>query len=71
MSATYNGYEIVQDESTTITVMKDGVQISPAKPILRTLAGLLGISELNGSGNELNTRQLGAKIIEAALQREE
>ncbi|CAN7650672.1 hypothetical protein LJR129_005080 [Acidovorax sp. LjRoot129] len=71
VSATYEGYEILQDESTTITVMKDGLQITPAKPVLRMLAELLGVSELNGSGNELNTRQLGAKVIEAALQRDE
>lgn len=55
----------MQDESTTITVTRDGVPCSPTIRVLRDLAAKLGIEVTNGAGKDMNTRQLGAKIIEA------
>ncbi|WP_311221286.1 MULTISPECIES: hypothetical protein [unclassified Acidovorax] len=60
------GYIIERDESTTISVSKDGVTVSPALPILRQLANQLGVSIHNRMGGTMNTRQLGAKVIQAA-----
>lgn len=54
----FEGYEIKQDQSTTITVSKDGITCSPTKPVLRSLAAKLGIGIVNGAGKEMNTRQL-------------
>jgi hypothetical protein len=34
-----------------------------AEPVLRDIAGKLSLSPLNGNGNELNTRHLGAAIV--------
>lgn len=59
----YGGYEITQDQSTTITIRKEGVVCSPTKPILRDLAAQLDIGVNNGAGKEMNTRQLGARVI--------
>ncbi len=56
-------YRIVQYENGTIQVEADGIPQPVAKPILRQIASAAGIGLLNGSGNEKNTRQLGADII--------
>ncbi|MBV7542236.1 hypothetical protein [Acidovorax sp. sic0104] len=66
----FDGYLIRQDETTTITVSKDGNPCSPVMPVLRALAEKLGVSTLNGAGNAFNTRQLGARVIEAVGARE-
>ena len=67
----FEGYEIKQDQSTTITVSKDGITCSPTKPVLRSLAAKLGIGIVNGAGKEMNTRQLGARVIESVKARVE
>jgi hypothetical protein len=54
---------IRQLENGTIIVEVDGTRIPVAKPILREMAHLHGISLLNSNGGVKNTRQLGADII--------
>ena len=61
----YDGFEIMQDESTTITVTRAGVPCTPTIRVLRELAAKLGIQVTNGAGKDMNTRQLGAKVMEA------
>lgn len=62
---TYQGYIIRELETGSIEVEKDGVLITPAKPVLRELAVSLSIGILNGAGNVLTTRQLGSQIIKS------
>jgi len=71
VKVTFAGYEIVREANTTINVFQNGQPVVPAKPVLRSLAQALGISELNGVGKPMNTRQLGARVIDAALAQEE
>jgi hypothetical protein len=61
----YQGYVIKELETGTIEVQKDGVLVTPAKPILRELAAALNIGILNGNGNVLTTRQLGSQLIKS------
>lgn len=69
-SATYDDYQIEQYENGTITVSKDGLVEPNTKSALRGIAEALGVSLLNGNGNPMNTRSLGAAIL-AALTRAE
>jgi len=61
----YDGFQIMKDESTTITVTKGDVACTPTIRVLRELAAKLGIEVTNGAGKDMNTRQLGAKVMEA------
>jgi hypothetical protein len=63
--ATYEGYVIRRRESNAIEIERDGQQVTPAKPVLRTLAAQLNVPLQNGAGNPLNTQQLGARVISA------
>ena len=65
VSRTYGSYQIDQYENGTIAVTKDGQLLPQAKPALRDIAAELGISPLNGNGNAMNTRSLGAAILAA------
>lgn len=65
--AAIDGMVIRQRESGTIEVEQDGAPVEPAMPVLRTLAGQLGVPLTNGRGGEMNTRQLGAQVIRAVL----
>lgn len=65
-SVQFGGYVIERDESTTISVSRDGAAVSPVMPVLRQLAEQLGVELVNGAGGPLNTRQLGARVIQAA-----
>lgn len=56
---------VLEYESGTIEVQKDGVPVPVTKPALREVAARLGVSLLNGNGNPRNTRQLGAEVIAA------
>lgn len=68
----FEGYLLRKLESETIEVERDGIHISPAKPVLRDLARLLNVSILNSNGNPFNTRQLGSLLIRTvAAQRDE
>ncbi|WP_234192066.1 hypothetical protein [Pseudacidovorax sp. NFM-22] len=65
LEAEIRGFVIRRLPSGTIEVERDGVVIEPARPVLRQLASELGVSTVNGQGKDLNTRQLGAKILKA------
>jgi len=64
-SALIGARRVVQYENGSIAVETDGVREVVVKPVLREIAGVLGLSLLNGAGNMMNTRQLGAAIIAA------
>lgn len=64
-SVKLDNYVVDELESGTIKVKVKGKQISPVKPILKTLAAKLNISLLNSNGNLHNTRQLGSLLIKA------
>lgn len=62
-SASHGPHVIYQYENGTILVETEGTRVEPAKPVLRHIAGEIGVDLLNGSGNPTNTRQLGADLI--------
>lgn len=62
-SAHIGRWHVVQYENGSIAVETDGVREPIAKPVLREIARVQGINPLNGAGNAMNTRQLGAAII--------
>lgn len=62
-SAEFNEYLIQILDDGTVEVESRGRPVKPSKPALRSIAGILGLSLLNGSGNPMNTRQLGARIV--------
>lgn len=64
----FQGYLVRELESGTIEVVRDGISITPAKPVLRELALVLNVGLLNGNGNPLNTQSLGTKVIKSALE---
>jgi hypothetical protein len=57
--------ELRKYENGSIGVFRNDEQISPAMPVLRELAKMVGVDVLNGAGNAKNTRTLGADIVEA------
>jgi hypothetical protein len=61
-------YQIEELETGSINALKNGELVVPAKPVLREIAGTLGINTINGNGNALNTRQLGTLLIKTILQ---
>lgn len=60
----YDGYVLRELESGSIEIERDGVAISPVKPVLRDLAMVLHIGLLNSKGNAFTTRQLGSLVIQ-------
>ena len=58
-----DGFEILQFENGTVRVLQDGEIITPAKPVLRQIAGITGLPIYNENENEKNTRQLGSELI--------
>ena len=64
----FDGYDIKELENGSIEVDKAGHIISPAKPVLRSLANQLSLPILNANGNPFNTRQLGTLIIKSILE---
>src|SRR5262249_18271332 len=56
---------VIQYENGTIAVIGRGARRPVVKPVLRDIAAELRIDLLNGNGNPMNTRQLGAAIIAA------
>ena len=61
-------YRIVRDEAGSINIWKIDDQperlVEPAKPILREIANKIGVELVGSTGNDKNTRQLGAHIID-------
>lgn len=64
-TATFESYTINELENGTIEVEINDEFVSPAKPVLRTLAAKFNIGLLNSNGNPYNTRQLGSFLIKA------
>lgn len=62
---TYGNHVLRRRESGAIEVEKNGAPVVPIMPALRDLAARLQVRHLNGSGNNLNTRQLGKAVIDA------
>lgn len=65
-TAVVGSWRVTQYENGSIAVDTDGIREPIAKPVLRQIAATRGISPLNGAGNPMNTRQLGAAIIASA-----
>jgi hypothetical protein len=63
--STWRNVRIAQLENGTIVVERDGVQVTPALPVLREIARDVGVDVLNSMGNQKNTRTLGSDIIKA------
>lgn len=61
--ASYKGFNLRQYADETVEVRKGDELQSQAMPILRELAGQLGVSVLNSKSNPFNTRQLGRRVI--------
>lgn len=61
----YGEYVIRQRENGAIEVEQNGMIVQPVKPLLRELAIRLRVLSQNGKGNDMNTRQLGAQVIQA------
>jgi hypothetical protein len=64
----YMGYRVEQLENASIQIYKNNQLQSPSKPILRTMAKVLNINEMNSMGNLKNTRTLGDNIIKMVRQ---
>ena len=64
-AVTYGQYVLRQRESGAIEIEQDGIAVQAVKPVLRELAAQLHVGLENASGNELNTRQLGAQVMAA------
>ncbi len=61
----YKNYTITRFESGTIQATKNGIIVSPTKPLLRELARELDINIENSNGNLHITRQLGVLVMRA------
>ncbi|WP_370163099.1 DUF6998 domain-containing protein [Limimaricola soesokkakensis] len=68
--AKHGAHVVQQYENGTILVETAGSRETAAKPVLRMIAGEIGVDLLNGSGNPKNTRQLGADIIRILREKE-
>ncbi|HEX8395343.1 MAG TPA: toll/interleukin-1 receptor domain-containing protein [Longimicrobium sp.] len=60
----FGPYAIRELASGSIEVLRGGHEVKPTKPALRELASILNLGLLNRNGNPLNTRQLGALVID-------
>lgn len=61
--ARFSSYTVHELESGRIEVERDGQRVKPTKPVLREIASELNLGLQNRSGNPMNTRQLGNRII--------
>lgn len=59
-----DNYTIREAETGSFEVLKGSEKITPAKPVMRTIAKNIGVDLFNSNGNKKNTRQLGASIIQ-------
>lgn len=65
VAVSYGEYVLRQRESGAIELERHGQPVQPVKPALRGLAAQLNVVTLNERGNEMNTRQLGARVMRA------
>lgn len=64
-SATHGSYRIVRFENGSV-IVENGDMVEPiAKPILRDIAKVVGVSILRDSGEPKSTRSLGLDVIKA------
>lgn len=61
--ASIGDLEVLEYESGTIDILKNGQPVDVVKPVLRELAAELGVSLTNRNGNLRNTRQLGSEVL--------
>lgn len=64
----HKDYQISKRNDGTIIVRKNGQSAGPARPLLQEFADSLGISTVNKNGNQMNTRQLGKKVVDHLSQ---
>lgn len=64
----FQSYTLRELESGSLEVERNGIPISPVKPVLRELAVQFNTPLLNANGNPLNTRQLGSQIIKSIAE---
>ena len=62
-SAAFGPYTLHRYENGTIKVQRDDVEVPQAKPVLREIAGHVGVDIHYAEGKPKNTRQLGMHII--------
>lgn len=65
--ATFKDYLIRQLTGGTIEVSCKSVREQFAKPALRLIASEIGVSLVNGNGNESNTRALGKAVLDRLI----
>lgn len=63
--AQHGAVELMQYENGSIAATEAGAPIYVVKPLLRRIAGTVGVDVLNGNGNPKNTRSLGYDVIRA------
>jgi hypothetical protein len=61
--ATYGDVTIKQYENATILVFRAGSQVPVAKPVLREIAAKIGVDIMRSTGEQKDTRQIGAGVI--------
>ena len=61
----FKDWVIRRRETGTIEIEHDGQAVQPAIKVLREIASQLGVPLKNGRGGHMNTRQLGAQVIQA------
>lgn len=59
-----------QSSLGSIAAMRNGQSIKPVKPLLREAAAGCSVSLVAATGNELNTRRLGRKVIQALIEQQ-
>ncbi|MCE7700075.1 MAG: hypothetical protein K8E24_015040, partial [Methanobacterium paludis] len=64
-SVEFGDFVIRRLASGTIEVDKDGVSVEPVMPVLRTLAAELNVSLRSSTGTDLNTQNLGVRVMAA------
>lgn len=64
----YNGVTIKRLNSKSIEVWKDGRRLSPAKPVLTQIADALSVDKHWDSGELINTREMGRRVIDAIAE---
>jgi len=63
--AVHGDLTIKQLESGTIEIWKNGGHLEPARPTLLAICNELGLETNYLSGTQLNTREMGKRIIDA------
>lgn len=66
----YKNYTVTKFDSGMIQATKNGIIVSPTKPLLRELAKELNIDIESAYGNSHNTRQLGILVMRAIEEKQ-